>query len=191
MSGRSKLTEVEEDFLGAVRDLLLSGPAQGFSARQAAELRRMIAGVLRPGAEVTQLIGTVCTTGAACAWLGVSRQALAKAVAGRRLIGLKTADGKWVYPTWQFTRAGLTSGLLGPAWDVLVSQFSRAGVVAPSVAAAAWFLVPHEVLGVAPSQWVGSRGELAPLLRAARSAVAPAGCVPLGRLSELKTVEVR
>ena len=169
MSGRSKLTEVEEDFLGAVRDLLLSGPAQGFSARQAAELRRMIAGVLRPGAEVTQLIGTVCTTGAACAWLGVSRQALAKAVAGRRLIGLKTADGKWVYPTWQFTRAGLTSGLLGPAWDVQVSRFSRAGVVTPSVA----------------------RGELAPLLRAARSAVAPEGCVPLGRLSELKTVEVR
>jgi hypothetical protein len=43
--------------------------------------------------------------------LGVTRQAVAKARADGRLIGLPTGRGTYLYPSWQFERAGVLPGL--------------------------------------------------------------------------------
>ena len=45
------------------------------------------------------------------ALLGVTRQAVAKARAEGRLIGLPTGRHAYLYPSWQFDRAGVLSGL--------------------------------------------------------------------------------
>jgi hypothetical protein len=41
----------------------------------------------------------------------VTRQAVARARAEGRLVGLPTARGTYLYPSWQFDRAGVLPGL--------------------------------------------------------------------------------
>jgi len=45
------------------------------------------------------------------ALLGVSRQAVAKARAEGRLVGLPSGSGQYVYPSWQFGESGVLAGL--------------------------------------------------------------------------------
>lgn len=45
------------------------------------------------------------------ALLGITRQAVAKARAEGRLVGLPSAGGQYVYPSWQFGESGVLAGL--------------------------------------------------------------------------------
>jgi hypothetical protein len=45
------------------------------------------------------------------ALLGISRQAVAKARAEGRLVGLPSGSGRYVYPSWQFGESGALAGL--------------------------------------------------------------------------------
>jgi hypothetical protein len=45
------------------------------------------------------------------ALLGISRQAVAKARAEGRLVGLPVGSGQYVYPSWQFGESGVVAGL--------------------------------------------------------------------------------
>jgi hypothetical protein len=45
------------------------------------------------------------------ALLGISRQAVAKARADGRLVGLPSGSGQYVYPSWQFGESGVLPGL--------------------------------------------------------------------------------
>ncbi|HZS02493.1 MAG TPA: hypothetical protein VFE37_27510 [Chloroflexota bacterium] len=45
------------------------------------------------------------------ALLGISRQAVAKARADGRLVGLPAGSGQYVYPSWQFGASGVLAGL--------------------------------------------------------------------------------
>jgi hypothetical protein len=54
--------------------------------------------------------GEPLTSAAVGQLLGVSRQAVAKARAEGRLLGLPTGRGTYVYPSWQFGRSGVLHG---------------------------------------------------------------------------------
>jgi hypothetical protein len=43
--------------------------------------------------------------------LGITRQAVAKARAAGRLVGLPTGGGQYLYPSWQFGESGVLPGL--------------------------------------------------------------------------------
>lgn len=45
------------------------------------------------------------------ALLGITRQAVAKARAEGRLVGLPSGSGQYVYPSWQFNESGMLPGL--------------------------------------------------------------------------------
>jgi hypothetical protein len=45
------------------------------------------------------------------ALLGISRQAVAKARADGRLVGLPSGSGQYLYPSWQFGQSGILGGL--------------------------------------------------------------------------------
>ncbi|MDR1808516.1 MAG: hypothetical protein LBR33_11505 [Propionibacteriaceae bacterium] len=52
--------------------------------------------------DIGDAVGPVYTTAGLQAWLGVSRQTLSERAAARTLLRLRTADGKLVYPAFQF-----------------------------------------------------------------------------------------
>ena len=59
-----------------------------------------------------QAIGPFYDTKGVAVWLKVSRSTLYRRIARREILGLKTADGRYLYPQWQFDEEGRTlSGL--------------------------------------------------------------------------------
>jgi len=96
---------------------------------------------------------------------GISRQA----VAGRRergtLLGLKTADGRVVYPTFQFGEANR----LIPGLAEVIRCFRRSEVEAWILAS--WLVSPLRSLeGQSVLEWLRSGKDLQPLLVLARDA---------------------
>lgn len=76
---------------------------------------RMLAAI--PGSHpFDQKLGPFYDTAGLCRWLNVSRQYVHTLINRERLLGLKTADGDLVYPSFQFNDHG---GLLPHLEDVL------------------------------------------------------------------------
>lgn len=66
-----------------------------------------------------QQVGPFYDTAGLTTWLGVSKQAIAKRVTKRTLIGCQLASGTWVYPTWQFTEDAVVDKRLSQVWQHL------------------------------------------------------------------------
>jgi hypothetical protein len=98
-------------------------------------------------------------------WGGVSRQAVADRRERRTVLGLKTADGALVYPTFQFDeRNRLLAGLP----EVL--QCFR-GVPVDDWTLAGWLVAPLRPLeGRSAIDWLRAGRELAPVLTLAHDA---------------------
>jgi hypothetical protein len=128
--------------------------------------QRMLSAIPQPSGW-NEVLGPFYGPGQVAAYLGgISRQAVADRRSRRTLLGLKTADGVWVYPAFQFDDQG---EVLGGLSDVLK-------ILAPSLddwTLAGWLMAPFDALeGATPIQWL-RRGEAPePLLDLARREVA-------------------
>lgn len=96
---------------------------------------------------------------------GVSRQAVADRRARRTLLALRTREGQWVYPTFQFDGDGQVVRGLAEVLRILapsgVDDWTLAG----------WLVSPSRSLGGAsPRTWLVEGRRLEPLLALARDA---------------------
>ncbi|NMW65752.1 hypothetical protein HHJ78_09565 [Mobiluncus mulieris] len=192
---RETLTSIESDFLAELRQQLLKRPrAASLTAEQAAHALKLTQAILDTPTTLSEQVGAVCRTGAVCDWLGISRQAVHKAVQDQRILGFQTLDNKWIYPVWQFEAPEIYEACihgLPPVLDVLDSR----GV--NGIEAAAWFAAPNRALtgtlaGKPPLQAFSWEPEppVSVLVAAAKRATPPAKPRPLPRLSEVCAVSI-
>jgi hypothetical protein len=108
---------------------------------------RMLATVPTPHPWDVQ-IGPFYDTAGVVRLLAVSRQAVADRVRRRTLLAANTAQGRVVYPTWQFA-----GNRVDPAVSRTVSQFRDVPV--DGWAIASWFTTPADTLGrMTPADWL-------------------------------------
>jgi hypothetical protein len=96
---------------------------------------------------------------------GVSRQAIADRQEQRTLLGLKTADGVMVYPTFQFNDRNQFLPELAEILQAFrgsdVDEWTQAG----------WLVSPSQSLcGQSAIEWLRTGGDLASVLTLARDA---------------------
>lgn len=185
---RVALTSTEESLLDQLRALLTSRPRRAaISDAGVQAVLRFTEDILSQTEGPCGRLGPVCTTGTVCAWLGVSRQALHKAVKKGRILAFRSLERKWFYPVWQFSSAksyAMTVAALPQILPVLAER----GL--DGLACAAWFEQPNVFLGSAgegvlheessvaqaqtpptPASWICSGHDVETLLEAARRAV--------------------
>lgn len=205
---RTELTEEEEEFLASIRAMLLARPRASAQASRdnMHRLARFAEAFLAAPASLNSLVGTVCRTGNVCDWLGVSRQAVMKAVKEGRLLGFRTLDRKWVFPTWQFSSPQAYAScvkMLPPVLDILRSR----GL--DDFQCAIWFFAPNALLAKVangtetpgpkvswptPEGWVRNAKSLDDLIACAKKA-APLSAdspeaVPVPRLSDVPLTDL-
>lgn len=205
---RRELTDDEEQFLETIRTMLLARPrAHADASRENMHrLARLAQAFLASPTSLNNLVGPVCRTGNVCDWLGVSRQAIMKAVRDGRLLGFQTLDRKWVYPAWQFSSAQAYANcvrMLPPVVDILGSRglndFDRAK----------WCFTPNALLAKvaagsdqpgpqsewpSPEGWIRNAKPLEDLILAAKKATpAPPDspqALPTPRLSDIALADL-
>jgi hypothetical protein len=102
-------------------------------------------------------IGPFYDTAGVTRLLGISRQALTQRVERWSILAMRTSDGKWIYPTFQFTGRSLLPGLS----DVL-SAFRDADVDGWMVAS--WLQLAQPGLdGASPADWLAAGSDTARL----------------------------
>ena len=130
---RTALRELAAAYAQAGRSLAEAGSADAIA-------ERMVATVPTPSSW-DERIGPFYGPGQAAKVLGgVSRQALAERRARRTVLALRTADGAFVYPTFQFAGGGVVPGLAG-----VVQAF--AADEDDDWTLAAWLVAPRRALG--------------------------------------------
>ncbi|MDD7541955.1 MAG: hypothetical protein SPK50_07145 [Mobiluncus porci] len=171
---RQTPTAEEQTFLDKMRTLLLSQPEDAaLTSDQSHRILRFARHALRPTPALADLAGPTVRTGEVCDWLGVSRQAVAKATREKRILGFQTPDRKWHYPQWQFESPELYAvcvKVLPQVLDVLASR----GLTGPD--AAMWFLTSRAGgMGAAAGAAAGAATGVAAGTSAGKSTGASAG----------------
>jgi biotin operon repressor len=82
-------------------------------------IARRAAAVIPVGHSFDETAGPFYDTAGLTEWLGISRQAVHKAVRAGRLLGVRTRDRHTLYPVWQFTDDGGTINSLAQVLHVL------------------------------------------------------------------------
>jgi hypothetical protein len=96
---------------------------------------------------------------------GISRQALSERRGRKSLLALKTADGAWIYPTFQFDR----NNRVFPGLPALLKVLESSGV--DDWTAAGWVVSPLESLGgLSAVEWLSRGLDRDVALEAARDA---------------------
>jgi Antitoxin Xre/MbcA/ParS C-terminal toxin-binding domain len=116
--------------------------AQGRSVADAGldEIASRMTAMVPATSPVNAQFGPFYRTDQVARLLGITRQAVADRIRKRSLLGMRTKEGTWVYPTFQFVDRGILSGLS----DALrCFDFT----VADGWAVAAWLTSPSAVLG--------------------------------------------
>lgn len=91
---------------------------------------------------------------------GVTKQAVEARRKSHRVLAVKTSDGRWVYPTWQFGESDVH-----PALAPAIREFQHA----PAWSAALWFVTPNPDLGeVTPLVWANEQRPQETLTASAR-----------------------
>lgn len=94
--------------------------------------------------------------------LGVSKQAVADRVRRRTLLAASTAQGRVVYPIWQFDGSKINAAI-----STVLTAFRH--VTVDGWAIASWFTTPAASLdGATPVQWLRGRREAGPVRELAR-----------------------
>lgn len=104
--------------------------------------------------EMADLIGSFHDTAGVCRRLNISKQAVDDARQRRTLLGMRTSDGTWVYPTFQFDGAVRRSDLK--------ATLHALRSVDPWLVAS-WLCAPDDDLGgQSPQEWLrdGGPGDL-------------------------------
>ena len=153
-----ELNRLETHYAGQGRSLAELGAPQ--------ELAERMVSTLPSPSPWDELIGPFYGPAQVARALGdVSRQAVADRRQRRTLLGLKTADGHWVYPVFQFDRHNSVLSGLPELLRILaasdVDDWSLAG----------WLASPLRSLGGrTPIEWLRSEGEPETLRAAPRDA---------------------
>ncbi|MDO5672267.1 MAG: hypothetical protein Q4G30_05335 [Actinomycetaceae bacterium] len=163
MSPRRALTKAEQRLVDVLVDALSRRKAgTPLADSTASELGRLAKAMLGAPPDLVEQVGPVCATGDVTAWLGVSRQALHKALSEYRIVGVKSADKKWFYPTWQFSSGQLSATRIAPVLGRLRKTMSE-------IEAASWLVSTRSDLdNLTPAQWITSANPLDKLIAAAR-----------------------
>lgn len=92
-------------------------------------------------------IGPFFDTAGVQAFLDVTKQGVEKRRAKHTIMALRTADGRWVYPVWQFEDRQVIPALV-PAFQAFADS--------PPWSAALWFVTENPDLdGATPLGWLG------------------------------------
>jgi hypothetical protein len=111
-----------------------------------------------------ELTGPFYDTSGLRTWLGITRQALLDRVRANRLLGLRTGDGSWVYPAWQFTDDGGTIPHLAEVLRALAQGTDERWTWA------LWLTAPNEDWAGKPAwRWLADGGEPDPVLTEAHA----------------------
>ncbi len=154
---RSGLAEKAATYQQAGRDLGELGSPEELAERMVATVPRV--------SPWDELLGPFYGTTQTCKLLGgISRQAVTDRRERRTLLGLQTADGRWVYPRFQFDERNEVIAGLGPVlqcFDRGVDGWTLAG----------WLVSPLRSLGGrSVVAWLRDGDEREPVLVAARDA---------------------
>ena len=153
-----QLSQLEESYSEQGRSLADLGSPQELA-------ERMVAAVPRPS-PWNEVLGPFYGPGQVAEVLGgISRQAVADRRQRRTLLGLKTADGHWVYPLFQFDARNTVLAGLAETLQILapsgVDDWSLAG----------WLTSPLRSLSQrTPIEWLAQGKALETLLDVARDA---------------------
>lgn len=152
------LSELEESYQAQGRSLEEVTPALELA-------RRMLATVPSPS-RWDELLGPFYTTTQVAKLLGgISRQAVMDRVQRRTLLGLKTADGVWVYPRFQLDE----NNQVLPGLASVLQAFDPQEVDEWTLAA--WLVSPHRSLGGRSAiDWLREEREPEAVLALARDA---------------------
>jgi hypothetical protein len=141
--------------------------AQGRSVADAGleEVARRMTAMVPAASPVNAQFGPFYRTDQVVRLLGITRQAVADRVRKRSLLGMRTTEGTWVYPTFQFVDRGILAGLS----DTL-RCFDLA--IADGWAVAAWLTSPSAALrGQRPVDRLRAGDGVADVLAVARDAM--------------------
>jgi hypothetical protein len=153
---REALLEIEEDYRARGRSVAELGVDT---------LAERMAAVVPLPSPVNEQIGPFYRGDQVARLLGVSRQAVHERAKKGALLALRTADGAWVYPTFQFDGRRLVAGL-----GELLAVFKRADV--DRWAVAAWLASPTAALqGGSPLDAVHAGVDAGALAALARDAL--------------------
>lgn len=156
-------TTTEQDYEKAILDAVAAGLRDRMAGHASGSLgppervaERMLDTV--PAAHPWDaLIGPFYDTAGVIRLLGVSKQAVADRVRRRTLLAANTAQGKVVYPTWQFR-----GNRVNPAISHILTVFRDVPVDGWGIAA--WFTTPADVLNMTtPFDWLRTGGDEEPV----------------------------
>lgn len=153
-----RLTPREQALLDSVRQSIASQKKTHITDEGIDQACRLISAITAPRASVEQTIGPVCSTADLVDWMGISRQAINKAVKEARILAVRQGRGSWRYPVWQLTR---DHQIVGGLADVL----PRMHGIIDAFDIAQWFMTKHRDLsGLTPAQWLSDGRDVSPLI---------------------------
>jgi len=158
--------QLTSQFEQRLRERAVSWEALGLVAPPVEEMLDRVTALLPPAAPnaLDAEIGPFYDTAGVETLLGgVSKQAVEARRKKHTILAVKTADGRWAYPTFQFT---------GDEVDPRLVPAIQAFRNAPAWAAALWFVTPNPDLDeVTPLAWARSKGPAEALVVSARRTV--------------------
>jgi hypothetical protein len=170
MASQSDLNAYERAVVDGVTRLVharLRAAAGGAAASDLGDpdkVAERMAAVLPTPEPYDSVCGPFYDTAGLVTWLGLSRQAVHHRAKAGLVLGCKTADGRTVYPAWQFTEEGATIPYLAEVLGVL-----RAGTDSPWTHAL-WLGAPaNDLDGSTPAEWLTAGNDPARVLAAARA----------------------
>ncbi|MDI9587416.1 MAG: hypothetical protein ACOX5I_00830 [Gleimia sp.] len=157
------LSADEERLLVAVRKRLADAKKTHINDAVIEEVTRMISVLTAPRKSVVDEVGPVCSTADLVDWMGISRQAINKAVKECRILGVRRGRGSWMYPTWQ-----LTSDY--QILDGLPEVLGRLEGVTDTFEIGSWFITGHRDLdGLSPAKWLREERDVSQVVRVAEN----------------------
>ncbi|MDO5048806.1 MAG: hypothetical protein Q4D87_02850 [Actinomycetaceae bacterium] len=157
------LSTDEERLLVAVRQRLLKAKKTHVNDAVIDEVTRLVSALTAPRPSVVDQVGPVCSTADLVDLMGVSRQAINKAVKEFRILGVRRGRGSWMYPTWQLTS---DYQILDGLPDVL----GRLECIDDSFAVGKWFITAHRDLqGMSPAAWLREERDVSQAVRVAEN----------------------
>lgn len=157
------LTADEERLVAAIRLRLSESKKTHVDDEIIQEATRLIATLTRPRSSIVERVGPVCSTADLVDWMGISRQAINKAVKEARILGVRKGRGSWMYPTWQLDANN-------QVLEGLPKVLERLKGVTNTLDIGEWFVTKHHDLdGMTPAQWLQEDRDLNTVVGAAEN----------------------
>ncbi|MDO5728086.1 MAG: hypothetical protein Q4P71_00495 [Actinomycetaceae bacterium] len=153
-----RLNPREERLVASVRECLADQKTTHITDETIAQVTRLVTSMTKPRGQIEDRVGTVCTTADLVEWMGISRQAINKAIKEARILAVRKGRGAWLYPIWQLT----ADYQILPG---LAHVLGRMHGVLDAVSIAEWFITHHSDLdGQSPAQWLTDGLDVSPVI---------------------------